>query len=111
MITSGQDDSVVRIWDVPKSEDINKIRQLGRHSGILNSVRFSPDNEHLLSASDDGRLRWWRWSKKQLQNDPFVWQPVGDRVKLITNRIHPDFAKTSNSVNLLAVGAMAMFIY
>ncbi len=111
LITSGQDDSVVRIWDVPKSEDINKIRQLGRHSDILNSVRFSPDNKHLLSASDDGKLRWWRWSQQQLQNDPFVWQPVGDRVKLITNRIHPDFAKTSNSVNLLAVGASDGNVY
>lgn len=111
LITSGQDDSVVRIWDVPTSEAIHKIRQLGRHSDILNSVRFSPDNQHLLSASDDGKLRWWRWNQEQLQNNPFVWQPRGDRVKLITNRIHPDFAKASDAVNLLAVGASNGSVY
>jgi WD40 repeat protein len=111
LITSGQDDSVVRIWALPTSKKIDEIRQLSRHSDILNSVRFSPDNQHLLSAGDDGELRWWRWSERNLYPNPVVWKPSGDRVKLITNRIHPDFAKTSDPVNLLAVGASNGKIY
>jgi WD40 repeat protein len=105
LVTAGQDDSIVRSWQLPEAAEIDRIRKLNKHEATVNSVRFSPDGQHLLSASDDGSLRWWRYDNEtgNLLANPGVWKAPGDRVKLITNRVHP-------KLNLIAVGANDGFI-
>ncbi|NJM46640.1 MAG: WD40 repeat domain-containing protein [Alkalinema sp. RU_4_3] len=99
LVTAGQDDSIVRSWQLPDAAEIDRTRNLNKHEDTINSVRFSRDGQHLLSASDDGTLRWWRYDQDgKLLPDPIVWKAPGDRVKLITNRVHAQ-------LNLIAVGA------
>jgi WD40 repeat protein len=99
LVTAGQDDSIVRSWQLPDAAEIDRLRQLNKHEDTINSVRFSPDGQHLLSASADGTLRWWRYGQDgKLLPNPGVWQVPGNRIKLITNRVHP-------KLNLIAVGA------
>jgi WD40 repeat protein len=99
LVTAGQDDSIVRSWQLPDAAEIDRTRNLNKHEDTINSVRFSRDGQHLLSASDDGTLRWWRYDQDgKLLPDPIVWKAPGDRVKLITNRVHA-------TLNLIAVGA------
>jgi WD40 repeat protein len=35
------------------------VAQLGGHGGVVEAVAFAPDSATLVTASSDGRLRWW----------------------------------------------------
>jgi WD40 repeat protein len=35
------------------------VARLGGHDGVVEAVAFSPDSSTLVTASSDGRLRWW----------------------------------------------------
>jgi serine/threonine protein kinase len=35
------------------------VARLPDHNGVVESVAFSPDDSYLVTASSDGRLRWW----------------------------------------------------
>jgi WD40 repeat protein len=94
LMTSGRDDSTIRIWHIPPllSPHLN-------HQSTINSVRFSPDGQHFVTAGEDGTIRWWQSHGNQPQLlDVFA----ADRDRQFTSiRIHPKFPQ----VNLLAAGA------
>ncbi len=52
----GQSDISVRLWDVSTGEEIQRLEG---HTDTVHSVAFSPDGDHLLSASWDTTIREW----------------------------------------------------
>ena len=50
-------DATVKIWDAETGLQIGK--SLVGHTGIVNSVSFSPDGKKIVSASVDGTIRIW----------------------------------------------------
>jgi WD40 repeat protein len=60
LVTAGQDDGIVRFWKIPdKSEKKISVKSLIGHKKSVNSIRFSPDNKQLVTASLDGTIRLW----------------------------------------------------
>lgn len=54
LATSGQEDSIIRIWKIPEVTLSNK------HQVKINSVRFDPnDSKYFITAGDDGKIAWW----------------------------------------------------
>ncbi len=56
LATGHEDDSAVRLWDVPGGR---LLREFRGHSGGVCSVSFSADNRTILSASRDETIRLW----------------------------------------------------
>jgi WD40 repeat protein len=60
-VCSGSEDSMIYIWDAENGDLLQKI---AGHSGVVNSVRWTDCNGGmLLSASDDGTIRLWRFKQ------------------------------------------------
>jgi WD40 repeat protein len=53
------DDGTIRLWDVSGDKLAPVGSPLSGHSGTVNSVKFSPDGERIVSGSADGSLRLW----------------------------------------------------
>jgi WD40 repeat protein/serine/threonine protein kinase len=60
MIVSGSmgpdKDYIIKIWS---TAEWKKLFELSGHSGRITSLRFSPDDKHLISGSDDNSIRVW----------------------------------------------------
>ncbi|XP_069692192.1 cilia- and flagella-associated protein 52 isoform X2 [Periplaneta americana] len=64
MLTGGND-QYVKIWDY----NIGNPTHIGiGHAGVVTAVRFSPNNEYIISVSSDGGIFRWR--------SPYVTQPL-----------------------------------
>lgn len=48
--------NTIIVWDTKTGKPI---RILNEHTGMINSVSYSPDGEHIISASDDGTIKFW----------------------------------------------------
>lgn len=69
LVAAGFEDSYIKLWSIDgnplksivKSDPQNKqnTRRLIGHSGTVYALSFSPDNNYLLSASEDGTVRLW----------------------------------------------------
>jgi len=70
-----------------------EIQVLGGHFGAVTGVAFSPDGQSLVSGSEDGSLRLWRYNPDQARFIPgailigssqavtsVAFSPKGDRV-------------------------------
>ena len=62
---SGSTDKTLKLWDVATKREIwdvatrREIRVLTGHTGMVNSVAFSPNGQTALSASQDETLKLW----------------------------------------------------
>lgn len=45
--------------DILDATTLTRVRQLVGHSQAVVSLQFTPDNKYLISASDDGSIRFW----------------------------------------------------
>jgi WD40 repeat protein len=63
LITAGQDDGVVRFWDVSSLLQ-DKVDQKQQAISSTKSVRFNRDGDRVATVGEDGMVRVWRLSKK-----------------------------------------------
>jgi hypothetical protein len=49
-------DKLVKVWDIPGSKELATLRG---HTDVVNAVAFCPQRKILVSASNDGKLRFW----------------------------------------------------
>jgi WD40 repeat protein len=56
-LATGTGDNAIYIWDFAEGAIIKKL--IG-HTNIIESVHFSPDNQHLIAGSDDGTCSLWK---------------------------------------------------
>lgn len=56
LIATGGSAGVLRVWRFDSSKCIVAIVA---HSGIINSVAFTPDDRQILTAGDDGCINVW----------------------------------------------------
>jgi WD40 repeat protein len=93
LVTSGQDDSVIRIWKIPELIDWK-----GHHQDQINSVRFNPKNSsNFITAGDKGAILWWEHSPGKVPKilDRYYCKEINFQ----TIRFHPDLGE-----NMIAVG-------
>jgi WD40 repeat protein len=56
LAVKGGDGNVIDLYDAKTG---NRVRSFEGHSGIINSIQFSPDSGSLVSASVDDTIRFW----------------------------------------------------
>jgi len=57
---------VIKVWIVPEGKLLTTL--VGHNSG-LSEIIFSPNSRYLISASSDGRLKFW-----ELENGKLIWE-------------------------------------
>jgi WD40 repeat protein len=83
LVTSGHEDSMIRIWKIPMILDSKD-----KHQEKINSVRFDPtDSTHFFTAGEDGKIGWW---SHQVGALPKLIDKFEDSSQVFTSiRIHP----------------------
>ena len=67
-IITGSWDNAAKIWEVESGKAVMKLE--GQHKGKVNSACFSPvDGTVVLTASDDGTAKMWKWNSGANQVD------------------------------------------
>jgi len=64
-LATGGADKCVNIWKVREvngEPHVDFLASLTRHQQSVNAVRFSPNGEHLATASDDGTILIWQYA-------------------------------------------------
>ena len=76
LVASAGESNIIKLWNLQN----NTVRTLRGHTGIVNSIAFSPNGELLASVSDDETLKLWDVRSQQnvvtLKDiaDGFRWQ-------------------------------------
>ena len=55
LVASAGESSIIKLWNLRN----NTVKTLNGHTGIVNSIAFSPNGELLASVSDDETLKLW----------------------------------------------------
>lgn len=65
-IVTASEDHTARVWQLPEGsrspaddQTVQPLLTLEGHSGWVRSAAYSPDGQHILTASDDGTVRVW----------------------------------------------------
>ncbi len=108
LATSGQQDSMIRIWKIPEIMTSNK------HRDNITSVRFDPDNHrYFTTAGDDGKIIWWshQLGKIPQQQDSIDKKNKdGKAVEFKSIRIAPTSDKTSRLIAAGDTNGMISFL-
>ncbi|CAF1614823.1 unnamed protein product [Adineta ricciae] len=72
-VLSASNDGSVLLWDITKSEQISKVTQLDNDS--VNSISLT-DSATLACACNDGTIRFYNLSNKEISNELKVGSPV-----------------------------------
>ena len=57
LLASGDDDSMVKLWNISTGMEIGRLQG---HSSYIQSVAFSPDGKTLVSGAYDRTIRVWQ---------------------------------------------------
>jgi WD40 repeat protein len=85
LATSGQEDSMLRLWQIPTDPTTTQ----NKYSGAMNSVRFSSNGQYLITVGDDGTVRWWQRHDNGVKLVS-TFDAYKNKVKFLSVRIHPD---------------------
>ena len=61
LVASAGESNIVKLWNL----QTNTVRTLRGHTGIVNSIAFSPNGELLASVSDDRTIKLWNVHNQQ----------------------------------------------
>ena len=73
LAVSAGEDGKVKLWSLPELEPIHTF---SKHRKRVTQVKFTIRGDKLLTASLDGTLGIWDWSKKRQLNEVIVKQPI-----------------------------------
>jgi WD40 repeat protein len=59
ILASCGSDTLIKLWDLRKGQDLAVLHNLRGHKDCICSVKFSPDSSKIVSGSDDKTLRVW----------------------------------------------------
>jgi WD40 repeat protein len=95
LATTGQDDSIIRVWKIPKIISSNH-----KHQGKITSVRFDPnDSQYFITAGGDGKIGWWSHRVGELPKLINSFSQKNKKPEFETIRIHPEKGR-----GMIAVG-------
>ena len=61
LVASAGESNIIKLWNLQN----NTVRTLRGHTGIVNSIAFSPNGELLTSVSDDRTIKLWNVRNQQ----------------------------------------------
>jgi DNA-binding beta-propeller fold protein YncE len=61
LVSAGKKTPVLRLWDVTTGKEQSQLS--GPRGGTLQALALSPDGKKVATASSDGRMRYWDFSK------------------------------------------------
>lgn len=67
LVASGDEDSFIRLWELPKQEipkQISEHKVLGNHNNLTRTLAFNSDSSLLASGSYDGTVKIWNIGDK-----------------------------------------------
>ena len=73
LAVSAGEDGKVKLWSLPELEPIHTF---SKHRKRVTQIKFTIRGDKLLTASLDGTLGIWDWSKKRQLNEVIVKQPI-----------------------------------
>jgi len=81
MVTCGagdDDNGAVRLWDLSAPAESSCLASVAPHTGAVRCVRFSPNNQFVVSGGDDGMLVFSRVNGAMVKQlgDPSSQQPI-----------------------------------
>ncbi|MBD2461546.1 AAA-like domain-containing protein [Oscillatoria sp. FACHB-1407] len=83
----------IGIWDIQQGKFIIEPQRAHNDDNRIFSIRFSPDGQRLVTASQDSTAKIWSWSERRL----FFWnQPRNTLTEEVTLRHYDGMSTTTN---------------
>ncbi|EFC44290.1 predicted protein [Naegleria gruberi] len=82
-IASGDDDGVIRIWDVRQCSDSSPMKPVGQfiyHKNSITSIEWNPIESTLLAASDSDKVTIWDLSLERDAEQEEIEKEIGNEI-------------------------------